>query len=80
VFAIKYNKLFSVLTQKKTDYGNEEKVGDLLERLHLTGRIINNFCDLEQKMQEDINYNEVNELISILIENAKHYLGKHITE
>ncbi len=80
VFAIKYNKPFCVLTQKKTDYGNEEKVGDLLERLHLTGRIINNFCDLEQKMQEDINYNEVNELISILIENAKHYLGKHITE
>lgn len=65
VFSIKFNKKFATIVRKGTGkvYGNSNKLEDLLERFGLSNRIINNMSQLEQVMEQSIDYGPVNEKI-----------------
>ena len=79
VFATKFNKQFCAVTQKKLgEYGNEEKLGDLLNRLHLSNRAINNFSELNEIMDSPIDYTKANQYIENSTREALQYLGKYL--
>lgn len=57
---------------------NRNKMSALLEQLGLTGRILNNIDELEEKFNEEINYQKVDEVISTQRERTYAYLKEKL--
>lgn len=76
IFSIINNKPFVTLVRKSVNesYGNEEKLSDLLKRLKLSNRIIEDMSQLESKMKEHIDYEAVQKIRSIEREKSIDYL------
>lgn len=80
IFSIIYNKPFVTLVRKTVNdsYGNEEKLSDLLNRLHLRTQLIYNINTLDDKMFYIENYKQVNEIILKERDKAINYLKEKI--
>ena len=70
VFSIKYNKKFAVFIRES----NENKLFDLLKRLGLTDRAVNNVSMLSSTLDATINYLIVNQTIEDYATRAGLYL------
>lgn len=82
IFSIITKRNFITLVRKSdgTRYGNEEKLTDLLDRLKLSNRIINDINELEQYFSRDINYNETDKILEMERIKAKEYLKENIKD
>ena len=80
IFSIINNKKFATIIRKSqgNSYGNEEKISDLLMRLGLTDRTLDNMENLENLLTKEIDYNTVNKIIAEQREITKQYLKEHI--
>lgn len=80
IYSIINNKQFVSFIRKSTNgsYGNQEKMTDLLQRLGLLKRGIFESKELETVIEQSIDYNEVEKLRKIEIENAINYLKKNL--
>ena len=74
VFSIKYNKKFATIIRES----NKQKLGDLLKRFDVYDRRVEKISNLENVINKEINYTEVNKLIDGKIKDAKMYLKKNI--
>lgn len=84
-----HGSIFSIITQRnfitlvrksiRTEYGNEEKLTDLLERLKLKDRIVYELSDIENKISKNINYSETNNIIKKEREETYKYLKRTIS-
>lgn len=74
VIAIKQNRKFVTLVRNH----NVKKLGDLLQRFGLTDRIINNFEELEEIIEKEIDYNRINNFIKDEQEKAQLYLAGNL--
>ena len=59
---------------RKQGYGNAEKLTDLLKRLKLTSRILNDISEVESKIDEQIDYAPTDAVIAQERENTYNYL------
>lgn len=83
-----HGTIFSIITKRKfytvirkshgTGYGNEEKLTDLLRRTKLTNRIVTNIGDIENLLNEEIDYKETFKFLEEERKNTKEYLKKNI--
>lgn len=82
VFSIKFNKKFATIVRKGTGkvYGNSNKLEDLLGRFGLSNRIINDMSQLEQVMEQTIDYTPVNEKIQKEKAESIRYLKEQLGE
>lgn len=73
IFSVITHRKFATIIRKSTgnEYGNEEKLSDLLKRLNLSNRILNNVEDIDSLLNSDINYEKTDEII--LKERIKSY-------
>lgn len=81
VFSIKFNKQFATICRKghgKT-YGNQEKIEDLLGRFDLTNRLLVETTNLEQLLEQKIDYTTVNKKIEIEVKRSLLYLKNNIS-
>ena len=80
IFSIINKKKFVTLVRKSigNNYGNEEKLTDLLCRLKLEDRIIYNISNLEKIGNKDINYSDTYKILKEERVKAKNYLKKSI--
>lgn len=80
IFSIITNKPFLTIVRPTVNgtYGNEEKLVDLLKRLHLESRIIKDFDGLDEKMMQSIDYEQVNQKRMIERTKSLEYLKKAI--
>lgn len=80
IFSIINKKKFVTLVRKSigNNYGNEEKLADLLCRLKLENRIIYNISNLEKIGNKDINYSDTDKILKEERVKAKNYLKKSI--
>lgn len=74
VFSIKQNRPFVTILRDS----NTEKLYDLLRRFNLTDRSVTLDDDLYQKLNETINYEEVNKIIEKEKEKSIAYLRKYL--
>lgn len=74
VFSIKQNRPFVTILRDS----NTEKLYDLLRRFNLTDRSVTFDDDLYQKLNETINYEEVNKIIEKEKEKSIAYLRKYL--
>lgn len=80
-----HGTILSVITHRqfssvvrKTGYGNAEKMTDLLGRLGLSDRVVDDLNTLQDKVAEEIDYKKVNEIILAERERSYEYLKVHI--
>ena len=83
-----HGTIFSVITHRKfatiirksleEEYGNEEKLTDLLERLQLDCRIAHKIENIRGINSEDIDYVKVNEIIASERKRALQYLSNTV--
>ena len=83
-----HGSIFSIITQHNfvtlirksigEEYGNEEKLMDLLNRLELSSRIISDIKLLDEKFKKPIDYSNTNEIIIQNRNNTINYLKKEI--
>lgn len=80
IFSIIANKKFASLVRKSIgeEYGNEEKMTDLLERLELRERIINDIEELDELHKIDINYSKVSKILEMEREKSYNYLRRNV--
>lgn len=80
IFSIINKRKFATLVRKSigNNYGNEEKLTDLLCRLKLEDRIIYNISNLEKIGNKDINYSDTDKILKEERVKAKNYLKKSI--
>ena len=80
IFSIIMKKQFATLVRKSVgnEYGNEEKLTDLLERLGLENRKTYNTDSIEKIINTKINYKDVEKTIEKEREKTIEYLGKEI--
>lgn len=80
IFSIINKKKFVTLVRKSigSNYGNEEKLTDLLCRLKLEDRIIYNISNLEKIGNRDIDYSDTDKILKEERVKAKNYLKKSI--
>lgn len=80
IFSIVTHRPFITLVRKSIgeNYGNEEKLTDLLERLKLDNRIVYNYEDIESKLEESIDYKEIESLLSNERKKSIEYLEEKI--
>lgn len=76
VFSIKYNKQFSVFVRygEELEYGNAQKLVDLLTFFNLENRIINNLDNMSMLMDKAIDYESINKKIERECLRTKKYL------
>src|SRR5699024_10095082 len=76
IFSIISHRKFVSFIRKSKDgsYGNQEKMEDLLQRFNLIHRAIYSPEEIEQKIVNEINYFEVEEIRKKGIENTVNYL------
>ncbi len=70
VMSIKFNKQFVALVRDS----NKQKMSSLLEQFGLGGRMCEEFGDLKKRMEQKIDYEPVNEQITIEAEKSIQYL------
>lgn len=63
---------------RKSGYGNSEKLTDLLTRLKLKNRIIDDMESLESMLSEDMKYDETDRIIAEERKKTYEYLGRYI--
>lgn len=82
IMSIITHRKFTTLVRKSVgnEYGNEEKLTDLLERLTLTNRMTYEVCDSEKINSEDINYIDIDTIINKQREKTNHYLKEALTK
>lgn len=82
IFSVITHRPFTTLIRKSVgnSYGNEEKLSDLLKRLHLEERMTTKIEDVETINKKNIDYFKVNELLKKYRENAKNYLQSNLSE
>lgn len=80
IFSIINKKKFVTLVRKSigNNYGNEEKLTDLLSRLNLEDRIVYDISDLEKIDNRDIDYSDTDKILEEERVKAKNYLKKSI--
>lgn len=80
IFSIINHKKFVTLVRKSygENYGNEEKLTDLLKNLKLNDRMLYDIKELEDKINSDINYSEVEKILDIEKEKTKNYLKENL--
>lgn len=80
IFSIINKKKFVTLVRKSigNNYGNEEKLTDLLSRLNLEDRIVYDISDLEKIANRDIDYSDTDKVLEEERVKAKNYLKKSI--
>lgn len=80
IFSIISHRKFVSFVRKSKDgsYGNQEKMEDLLKRLNLTSRAIYNPNEIEEKIEKEIDYEEVEKIRNEYINRTKEYLKKHL--
>lgn len=74
IFSIIYEKKFVTLIRKT----NSEKLGDLLERLNLSDRELDELDDLEVKMNTYIDYEKVKEILNNERKHTLNYLKSNL--
>lgn len=79
ILSIITHRSFSTIVRRE-GYGNSEKLTDLLERLGLSHRIINDLDDMEIRMDEVIDYRKVDEIIRNERKRSYEYLECEINE
>ena len=80
IFSVITHRPFTTLIRKSVEnsYGNEEKLSDLLERLHLSSRMTTRIEDAENINRNLINYAEVDNILQKQREVAEEYLRKKL--
>lgn len=80
IFSIIMGKQFATLVRKShgNEYGNEEKLTDLLKRLKLEDRKSYEINDIHKILNKKINYEKVNEIIEKERAKAYDYLREEI--
>lgn len=80
IFSIITHKDFVTLVRKSVGnkYGNEEKLADLLERVNLKNRITYGIKEIDNILNEKINYNVTDKIIKDERKKAIEYLKKEI--
>ena len=83
-----HGTIFSVITHRKfvtiirksvgNEYGNEEKLGDLLNRLKLSNRMLQDINKLGNLLNTNIDYNETDKIILEEREKSYKYLKEEI--
>ena len=73
---ITYRQFASVV--RKTGYGNAEKMTDLLGRLELSDRVVDDLDKVGDKVEEPIDYEKVDEVIRVERKKSYEYLEKVI--
>lgn len=83
-----HGSIFSIITQRNfvtivrksigEEYGNEEKLTDLLKRLKLKDRLIENIKDFEKTLEIKINFKDVNNVIVQERTNTERYLRNNL--
>lgn len=80
-----HGTILSVITHRpfvslvrKSGYGNSEKLGDLLERLHLGNRKIDNIKMLGKMLEKDFSFSETDEIIAQERKHTYEYLKAQI--
>lgn len=80
-----HGTIISVITHRQfvsiirnSGYGNSEKLTDLLERLNLTERIVNDIEDSEKMLKKKIDYSAVDKIINIERERSYKYLKEQV--
>lgn len=78
IFSIINNKKFATLVRKSVgnEYGNEEKIIDLLNRLKLNDRVSYNIDEIIRILDEGLDYSDTNLIIKAERENSYNYLKK----
>lgn len=82
IFSVITHRPFTALIRKSVgnSYGNEEKLRDLLQRLHLTVRMTTRVEDVEKINAAYIDYPEVDNILEGQREIARKYLQKSLEE
>ncbi len=82
-----HGSILSIITHRKfvsvvrnTGYGNAEKITDLLERLHLKDRIIDDIDKLDIMLDKEIDYKSIDAIIETEREKSYGYLKTQIKE
>lgn len=80
IFSVITHRLFTTLIRKSVgnSYGNEEKLGDLLNRLDLTQRMTTEVEDTERINEQPIDYKKVDDILKKQRKMAKEYLQRNI--
>lgn len=80
IFSIITHRNFVTLVRKSVGnaYGNEEKLTDLLERLNLSNRIVYRIDDMDEKIQNNIKYNETDKIIAKERNKTYEYLKNNL--
>jgi len=80
IFSIVTHKPFVTLVRKSigNNYGNEEKLTDLLNRLKLTDRIIYDIKKTSSIIDEIINYDDVEKILKVEREKSLKYLEENL--
>ena len=73
---ITHKKFVSIV--RKNGYGNFEKITDLLDRLHLSERIISNMDMLSNMLAQEIEYEETDMIISNERKKTYDYLSRYV--
>ena len=77
IFAIKtHSKFCTIVRNNKT--GNTNKLEDLLKRLKLQDRIINDINELEYMYSENIKYGKTNEILNLEKKKSYEYLKNNL--
>lgn len=63
---------------RKSDYGNSEKLTDLLKKFHIENRIIESETYIKEKMAETIDYIQIDTIIGSEREKTYNYLKKQV--
>ncbi len=80
VFSIKFNKQFVTISRKGHEgiYGNQEKIEDLLRRFELESRLMEEQADLEQLLEQEIDFANINRKIEKEVQSSLLYLKNNI--
>jgi hypothetical protein len=82
VFSIKYNIPFVAIirgSEGGKQYGNSEKLGDLLQLFSFTSRIAKDASDLEDILLAPVDFSAANRLIESETVSARAYLEQNTT-
>ena len=74
VLSIKYNKQFATFIRQS----NQQKLGFLLSQFHLQDRVVTDLLQLDTILDQTINYDQVNQKISVEVERSLEYLRKEL--
>ena len=80
VIATKFNKRFCVMLAKGSGYSNVDKLGDLIDRLSLDGRVLTDAEKIASTLDEKIDFTYANNYISETTRAGINYLRKNIAE